>query len=232
MLTHEELVARKQARINEIHRMDPKRTAFIIIDMQRAFMDPEASMCVSTALDLVPPIKMLLDFCRESGILVAFTEFVSSPTVPCLRCDPFGPEHMAPIPGEPTGWGYRSGNAMLGSTGPEDPATIDELKPLPTELVVQGYTLDKFYGTPLDLALRSQDIRYLLMTGIMSDLCLLATLFSAAQRDYRVTVLSDACATLWPDIQEAVIDIFARKLARVMTSEEARAELEKELAKG
>ncbi len=40
MPTHDELVARKAARIQEIHRMDPARTALLVIDMQRSFMDP------------------------------------------------------------------------------------------------------------------------------------------------------------------------------------------------
>ncbi len=232
MPSHEELVAHKQARINAIHRMDPKRTALLIIDMQRSFMDPKASLAVPQAWDVVPPIKSLLEFCRKAGILVIFTEFVASPTVPCLRVDPFGPEHLPAVPGQPTGWGVASGNSNPGASGPEDPATIDGLKPLPTELVVRGYTLDKFYGTPLDLALRAQDIRYLLMTGIMADLCLGATLFSAAMREYRVTALTDCTATMWPNILEAVNDIFGRKLARLMTSVEAREELEEQLKPG
>ena len=232
MQSHEELVASKQARINAIHRMDPRRTALLIIDMQRSFMDPKASLSVPQAWNVVPPIRSLLEFCRKEGVLVIFTEFVASPTVPCLRVDPFGPEHLPAVPGQPTGWGFPSGNSNPGASGPEDPATIDELKPLPTELVVRGYTLDKFYGTPLDLALRAQDIRYLLMTGIMADLCLGATLFSAAMREYRVTALTDCTATMWPNILEAVNDIFGRKLARLMTSAEARKELEEQLKPG
>ena len=232
MQSHEELVAHKQARINAIHRMDPRRTALLIIDMQRSFMDPKASLSVPQAWDVVPPIRSLLEFCRKEGVLVIFTEFVASPTVPCLRVDPFGPGHLPAVSGQPTGWGLPSGNSNPGASGPEDPATIDELKPLPTELVVRGYTLDKFYGTPLDLALRAQDIRYLLMAGIMADLCLGATLFSAAMREYRVTALTDCTATMWPNILEAVNDIFGRKLARLMTSAEARKELEEQLKPG
>ena len=138
MLSHDQLVARKQARINAIHHMDPKRTALLIIDMQRSFMDPKASLSVPQAWDIVPPIRALLEFCRKEGVLVVFTEFVASPTIPCLRVDPFGPEHLPALPGQPTGWGVPSGNSNPGASGPEDPATIDELKPLPTELVVRG----------------------------------------------------------------------------------------------
>jgi len=229
MLSHDEIVAKKQARINDVHRMLPNRTALIVSDMQRSFMDPQASLGVTAAWELVPRIKKLIDFCRVSGILVVYTEFIASPQVPCMRVDPFGPEHMPAVPGQPTGWGYPSSNSIPGTHGPEDPTTIDELKPLPTELVVRGYTLDKFYGTPLDLALRSQDIRYLMFTGILADLCLGATLFSAAMRDYRVTALTDCITTLTPKILEAMFDIFGRKLARLMVSDEAIKELQSQL---
>jgi biuret amidohydrolase len=229
MLTREELIARKHARIDAVHRSDPRRTALLVIDMQRGFMDPEASMLVPQAWDIVRPIKAMIDFCRGARIPVIFTEFVAAPAVPSLRGDPFGPEHLLPRPGVPTGWGFPSGNCMVRTQGPESPATIDELKPLPDELVVAGHSVDKFYGTPLDLALRGQDIRYLIITGIMADICVNATLLSATIREYRVTALTDCITTIWPHILEAVFDIWERKFARLMTSERAISDLEAQL---
>lgn len=229
MLTHDELVARKMARIDEVHRYDLKRTALMVIDMQTSFMHPEASLCVPTSWDILPSIKKMVDFCRDHRILVVFTEFVAAPEIPCLRADPFGPEHLVAEPGQPTGWGLPSSNSVIGATGPENPATVDELKPLPGEPVIQGYTLDKFYGTPLDLCLRAHDIRYLMFTGMMADLCLGATLFSAAMRDYRVTALTDCITTIWPNILQAMYDIFGRKLARLQTSDQAIQELTAQL---
>ncbi len=49
MSSHEELIARKMLRIQEIHRMDPARTALLVIDMQRRFTDSESSLCMPTA---------------------------------------------------------------------------------------------------------------------------------------------------------------------------------------
>ncbi len=221
----EDLKAKKQARINEVHRMIPLRTALLVIDMQVSFMHKDASLGVAQAWDIVPNIQKLLDFCRKSGIMVVFTKYIANPAVQCLRVDPFGPEHMPAVPGEPTGWGRPSSNSIPGTQGPESPDIVDELKPLPGELVVDGYTLDKFYGTHLDLALRGRDIRYLMITGSMADLCLGSTLFSAAMREYRVTAVTDAIATIWPNVLEVMFDIFGRKLARLMKTNEAIAEL-------
>src|SRR5574341_1507873 len=55
------LIAKKQARITEVHRMLPSRTALLVIDMQRSFMDPEASLAVPTAWDILPPIKTMVE---------------------------------------------------------------------------------------------------------------------------------------------------------------------------
>ncbi|TFG62723.1 MAG: cysteine hydrolase [Spirochaetales bacterium] len=230
MLSHDDIAARNSARVMETHRMDPKRTALLVIDMQRGFMDPAASLYVPTSKDILGPVKGLVEYCRGAGIPVIFTEFIASPDMPTLRKDPFGPEHLTVEPGSaeagrPTGWGLPSGSCVLGAEGAESHDTVEELKPLPGEPVIRAYTLDKFYGTPLDLALRSRDIRFLMVTGLLADLCVLSTVFSANAREYRVTAITDGITTLWPDILKAVYDIFRRKLARLFTAAEAEAEL-------
>jgi nicotinamidase-related amidase len=225
MPTHDELVSRKNIRIQETHRMDPARTALLVIDMQRSFMDPKSSLYVPTARDLLPPVRGLIEFCRGAKIPVVFTEFTSAPEIPNLRKDPFGPEHLVPAPGAPTGWGMPSGNSVVGTRGPESPDIVDEVKPLPGEVVIRACGLDKFYGTPLDLVLRSLDIRYLRVSGMLADLCVAATVYAATTREYRVTAITDGITTIWPDILKAVYDIFGRKLARLMTAAEAKAEL-------
>lgn len=205
--------------------MDPARTALLVIDFQRSFMDPASSLYVPTSWDILPPVKGLVDHCRAAKVPVIFTEFTSFPEIPNLRKDPFGPEHLVPAPGQPTGWGLPTGNSVVGVRGPESPDTIDELRPLPGEVVIRAPGLDKFYGTPLDLVLRSLDIRYLMVTGMLADLCVAATIYAATTREYRVTAITDGITTVWPEIQRAVLDIFGRKLARLMTAAEARAEL-------
>jgi nicotinamidase-related amidase len=104
---------------------------------------------------------------------VIFTEFVYETGIPCLRGDPFGPEHLPAQSGKPTGFGLPSSNCLMGpdaDPGANSAAIVPELAPRPEELVICGHTYDKFHGTPLDLALRSQDIRGLVITGIVTDM--------------------------------------------------------------
>src|SRR5258705_246534 len=82
---------------------------------------------------------------------------------------------------------------------------------LPAELVVRAHTNDKFYATRLDLPLRSQNIGYLIITGILPDVCVNCTLLTAANRNYRVTAVTDGMATLWPQLQDACFQIWQRK---------------------
>jgi nicotinamidase-related amidase len=116
-----------------------------------------------------------------------------------LRGEPFGPEHLPARPGEPTGLGLPSSICLIGPLadhGPNSAGVIPELAPRPDELVVRGHSYDKLLGTPLDLALRSQDVRHLIVTGVLTDVCVNCTLLSAANRDYRVTAVTDGVATL------------------------------------
>jgi ureidoacrylate peracid hydrolase len=225
----------RQERIAEVHRLQPGRTALLVIDMQRGFLEPGAALEVPHGRDIIGNLQRLVAACRQQQVPVVFTQFVYSPALPCLRGDPFGPEHLPARPGEPTGLGLPSSNCLIGpgaGQGPNSAEIIAELAPGPDELVVPGHSYDKFLGTPLDLALRSRDIRFLLITGILTDVCVNCTLLSAANRDYRVTAVTDAVATLWPELQEACFAIWRRKFARLRSTAEVLAELSALVGKG
>ena len=224
----DEILHARQERIDALHRLQPQRTALLVIDMQHGFLDPGAALEVPQGREILPNICRLVDVCREKTVPVVFTEFVYATAVPCLRGDPFGPEHLPAEEGKPTGFGYPSDNCLIDpgvEAGPNSAETVAELAPRRDDLVVRGHAYDKFFGTPLDLALRSRDVRYLIVTGVVTDVCVNATLMSAATRDYRVTAVTDGVATLWPEIQEGCFEIWKRKFARLRTTAELVEEL-------
>ncbi len=223
--------AAKLQRIDESHRCAPGNCALLVIDMQHGFLDEGASLGLVKWRALIPNIRKLIDAARGSGTPVIFTEFVYADSIPCLRGDPFGMEHLPAVDGEPTGFGFPSSNCLIGPNapdGPESADTVDELKPEPGELVVQGHTYDKFYGTHLDLALRSEGIDRFVITGITTDVCVNATLISGSTRNYRVTAVTDAMGAVHDHHHEACIEIWENKFARLKTT----AEIEKEFARG
>jgi nicotinamidase-related amidase len=224
----DDILQAKQERIDLLHRLQPGRTALLVVDMQRGFLQAGAALEVPPGRAIIPALQQLIETCRRHRVPVIFTGFVYSPAVPCLRGDPFGPEHLPARPGEPTGLGLPSGNCLVAPAaepGPNSAEIVPELAPRPEELVVWGHTYDKFYGTPLDLALRNRDVRWLVITGVLTDICVNCTLLSAATRDYRVTAVTDGVATLWPHLQEACFEIWRRKFARLRTCAEVVAEI-------
>jgi ureidoacrylate peracid hydrolase len=229
MTTLDELLRARQQRIDELHRLQPGRTALLVIDMQRGFVEPGAALEVPAARAIIPNVRKLVEACRQGRVPVIFTQFVYSIAVPCLRGDPFGPEHLPARLGETTGFGRPSSNCLVGpgaEGGPDSCEIVPELAPSGEELVIQGHTYDKFQGTALDLALGSQDIRCLIIAGVVTEICVNCTLLSAANRDYRVTAVTDGVASPRPDLQEACFEIWRWKFARLRTTEELIGEIE------
>jgi nicotinamidase-related amidase len=107
----------------------------------------------------------------------------------------------------------------------ESADVISDLAPRADELVIAGHTYDKFYGTPLELALRSRGINRVVITGVTTDVCVNCTVLSAANRNFLVTVVTDGVATLDDAIQQACFGIWGRKFARLRTAAEVLAEL-------
>jgi len=200
----------------QVLRLAPGRTALLVVDMQRGFVDPGEALEVPQAREIVPVIQRLLAVFQSRRLPVVFTEFVYSERVPLLVGD-LHPEHKPAQPGAPTGFGLPSSNCLEGHPSAE---TIPALGPRPDELVVRKHGYDAFHGTPLDGALRARGVPSLVVTGTLTDICVLASIVGAFNREYRVTVAEDAVATLWPEIQRAALDIIGRAYGRVVSAKE------------
>jgi ureidoacrylate peracid hydrolase len=190
------------------------RTALLVVDMQRGFLEPGEAMEVAPARAAIPAIQSLLAAFRARRLPVVFTEFTYSPSVPLLVGE-LHPEHRPAAPGGRRGFGVPSSSCLEG-----DPSarTVEALAPQAAELVVRKRWYDGFAGTELDGALRARGVTSLVITGTMTDICVLATVVGAFNREYRVTVVEDAVATLWPEIQRATLDIMGRAFGRVVSS--------------
>jgi ureidoacrylate peracid hydrolase len=199
----------------------PGRTALLVVDMQRAFVEPGQAMEVPSAREVLPRIQELVAIFREKHLPVIFTEFTYSPAAPLLVGE-LHPEHRPAAPGAPTGFGRPSSSCLEGE---DNTRVIPELAPRGDELVVRKHYYDGFNGTVLDGALRARGVRTLVVTGTMTDICVLGTVIGAFNREYRLVVVEDAVATLWPEIQRATLDIVRRAYARVLSAKEVADEV-------
>jgi nicotinamidase-related amidase len=79
--------------------------------------------------------------------------------------------------------------------GSEGQAVIDELAPQPADLVVKKYRSSGFWGTNLDMLLRSNGIKSVVMTGGTTEGCVESTARDALFNDYYVVIAEDCVAS-------------------------------------
>ena len=204
----------RAATFERVLRLTPGRTALLVIDMQRGFVEPGHAMEVPPARDTVPVIRALVDAFRAAQLPVIFTAFVYSPSVPLLVGE-LHPEHKPAAPDAPRGFGHPSSCCLQGDPSAD---VIAALAPREGEAVIHKRWYDAFAGSDLDGVLRARGVTSLVVTGTMTDICVLATVVGAFNREYRITVVDDAVSTLWPEIQRATLDIIGRAFGRVVSS--------------
>ena len=88
------------------------------------------------------------------------------------------------------------------------------------ELVITKRRVSAFTGSDLEVVLRSGDVHHLVLCGFATSGVVLSTLREAADKDYRLTVLSDLCADADPEVHRVLLEkVFVRQAA-VVTSEQ------------
>jgi nicotinamidase-related amidase len=207
-------VTDRAATFERVLRLEPGRTALLVVDMQRGFVEPGQAMEVPPARATIPAIRALLDAFRAAPLPVVFTAFVYSPSVPLLVGE-LHPEHRPAARDAPRGFGRPSSCCLEGDPSAD---VIEALAPREGEAIIRKRWYDAFAGSELDGVLRARHVTSLVVTGTMTDICVLATVVGAFNREYRITVVDDAVSTLWPEIQRATLDIIGRAFGRVVSS--------------
>ena len=161
-------------------RVDPVRTALIVVDMQNDFVSEGGSLRVPDAAATVPAIASLLELARVEGMPVVFTQDTHRDGDPEWR---IWPEHA-----REGSWGWQ---------------IVDALAPGADETVIRKVRYDAFYGTPLDHLLRLWGVQTLLICGTVANICVHYTAASAALRWYEVVIPRDAVSALEPFDLEA-----------------------------
>ena len=90
----------------------------------------------------------------------------------------------------------------------DNPATgiHPAVAPQPGDLTFIKRRVSSFTGSDLDVILRSQNIRHLVLTGVATSGVVLSTLRQAADLDYEITVLADGCADADPAVHDLLVE--------------------------
>lgn len=94
-----------------------------------------------------------------------------------------------------------------------------KITPLAHDIVIGKFRIGAFSGNELEIVLRSQGINHLILTGISTSGIVLTTVREAADKDYQLTVLSDACYDRDPSVHACLMEKVFPRQAQVLTVE-------------
>jgi nicotinamidase-related amidase len=206
-----------------IDRLDPGRSALIVVDMQRYFVHPEypfgkwvaeidpegAAAYFRRVRDLViPNLQRLLERARRLGLYIVFTEAGS------LRPD------AADLPG----WMKRhiaaSGKAIYPPFTDPSCRVDESVSPHPGELILQKTTSGPLNSTKLDQTLRVLGIGTVIVAGLVTEVCVAQTAREFGDRDFDAIVIEDACASMDDTRHRAALDTIAITFGFVASTDE------------
>ncbi len=178
------------------------RPALLVIDMQNDFVMPGSRLYNAGGRALIPAINRLAEAARVAGV----------PVVWVMQ-------------------GHRPGQVDFGREGDVSPphcvegtagaALAEGLAPQPGDLTVVKRRYSGFFGTDLDQLLRCLDCDRVVLAGINTDGCVLATALDAHARDYGLTVVADATSAGHPPLQAAALEVMSRMQPGVVQTAQA-----------
>lgn len=200
-------------------------TALLCIDMQYldaapgfgVFADAEASGVPVAAQQyyfdrlssqVLPNVRRLQDAFRTHGLEVIHTRIQS------LTMD-----------GRDRGPGHKRLN-LHAAPGSKEAEFIEQVAPQGDEIIINKTASGVFNSTNISYILRNMEITGLFVVGVYSNECVSTAIRDACDLGFHVTLISDGCATVTPELQYATITTMKDRYARVLSTDEAIAEIQ------
>jgi len=186
--------------------IEPARTAVVIIDMQRDFLEPGGfgetlGNDVSLLSKAIEPCRAVLTAARKKNMLIVHTREGHRPDLsdaplakvergaPSLRIGAVGPMGRILIRGEP-------GHDIVARLYPET-----------GEPIVDKPGKGAFYATDLHSILQNRSIESLIVCGVTTEVCVHTTVREANDRGYRCLVPDDCCGSYFPKFHEVGLEM-------------------------
>ena len=169
-------------------KLNPNKTALLVIDMQEGFLNPESPTYIPMAWDTVPACAAVQQKARELGIPVYFIIRKYAPDGTDVEFTRYfawkqGGKPCS-TPESPIGWNRPEAFRVLEGD---------------TVLVKPRYSA--FWDTNLDAVLRRRGIDTVVVTGTTTPNCIRATVFDSICLDYNTVVLDDCTSSVNEEVQ-------------------------------
>ena len=184
------------------------KSAMIVIDMEKGFVDGASAHCIRTAKATVPACSTAIAAAREKEIPVFFVNRVYRANGSDVEATRY---HS---------W-VEGGRAMTpGSTGPRSYEMPAGMEPQQGDYTIIKPRWSAFFQTELDLILRRLRIETVILLGTTTPNCVRTSCYDAVSLDYNVIVLPECCSSQTEEIQRVNLEDMARIGAQMMTLEE------------
>ncbi|HET8607004.1 MAG TPA: isochorismatase family cysteine hydrolase [Gaiellaceae bacterium] len=182
--------------------LDGSRAALLVMDVQQGIVERFGDGSDA----LLERLSALIAGAREAGIAVIYVRVAFRAGTPEVSAR------------------NRSFAALSqgGAFGEADVATRihPAVAPRDGEPVVVKKRVSAFAGSDLEVLLRSLGIETLVLTGIATSGVVLSTLREAADRDYRLVVVSDCCLDRDPEVHRVLTEKVFPRQAEVVAADE------------
>jgi nicotinamidase-related amidase len=169
------------------------RTALIVIDMINAYDFPDAEKLIPSAQRAVPVIRELIEQAAGSDMPVIYVN------------DNFG--H----------WRSNRDELIEEACEGDHADLVEPIRPDDDALFVVKARHSIFYQTPLEYLLNQEDVGSLILTGQVTEQCILYSALDAYIRHFDVRVPPDAVAHIYEDLADAALRMMERNMNADLT---------------
>ena len=186
--------------------LDPARTALVVIDMQRDFVEcggfgEALGNDVSKLQAIIPTVAALLALFRARGWPILHTR----------EC------HLPDLSDCPPAKRLRGKGALrIGDVGPmgrllvrgeAGASIVPECAPLPGEMVIDKPGKGMFFATDCESLLRGAGLTHLVFAGVTTEVCVQTSMREANDRGFECLLVSDATESYFPEFKAAAIEM-------------------------
>ena len=161
---------------------DPATTAVLVVDMLKDFFDEGGAMVLEGGKALYAPHQTLLAAARQAGMPVLWLN--------------------QSLPPDDSLFEMRAVHCLAGSWGAE---VVDELPVAESDIVIPKRRYSGFFQTSLDLTLRERGIDTVIVTGVVTNICVRSTVHDAFFLRYQVLVPEDLVMATSPQAQAVTL---------------------------